>query len=389
VQRSHKIRLSPNNVQATYFAKAAGCSRLAYNWGLAKWKSLYESGEKPTALSVKKIFNSVKREEFPFVYEITKWGPEQAFRNLDSAFKRFFKTKKGYPKFKKKGVHDSFYISGTVLSVDENRVKIPKLGWVKMTEPLRYDGKIVSAVVSRKADWWFVSISVKVDDSQGNSENQTAKPVGIDFGVSKFATLSGGTVFENPRVTEKFSSRLRLLNKSLSRKVKGSNRFRKAKLKLQRLHVRISDYRNDAIHKFSRHVADNYTDVCLEDLNVSGMVRNHKLSKAIVDVSFREARRQLEYKCQKVHIVDRWFPSTKTCFGCGAVNDMKLSDRVFGCECGVKIDRDLNAAQNILRQGLPYKCVERPALATWPVLSYETGLWEARNSPKRLGRDSF
>jgi len=389
VQRSHKIRLSPNNVQATYFAKASGCSRLAFNWGLAKWKALYEAGEKPTAFSVKKQFNSVKRDEFPFVYEVTKWSPEQAFRNLDSAFKRFFKTKKGYPRFKKKGVRDSFYISGTVLLVDNNKVKIPKLGWVKMTEPLRYDGKIISAVVSRKADWWFVSINVEMSDDDNNGENQTIKAVGVDFGVSKFATLSDGTVFENPRVTGNFSSRLRLLNKSLARKVKGSNRFRKARLKLQRLHVRIGDYRGDAIHKFSRHVANNYTDVCLEDLNVSGMVKNHKLAKAIVDVSFREARRQLEYKCQKVHVVDRWFPSTKTCFGCGVVNDMNLSDRVFKCECGEEIDRDLNAAQNIMRQGLPSKRVERPALVTWPVLSYETGLWEARNSLKGTERNPF
>lgn len=389
IQRSHKIRLSPNNTQATYFSKACGCSRLAYNWGLAKWKSSYDEGEKPTAFVVKKLFNSVKKDEFPFVYEVTKWGPEQAFRNLDSAFKRFFKTKKGYPKFKKKGVRDSFYISGTVLKVNDYQVKVPKLGWVKMTEPLRYNGKVVSAVISRKADWWFISINVEIDNCDIDGEKQTVKPAGIDFGVSKFATLSDGIVFENPRVADKFSPRLRLLNKSLSRKAKGSNRFRKAKLKLQRLHVRIGDYRSDVTHKFSRHIADNYTDVCLEDLNVSGMMRNHKLAKAVADVSFREARRQLEYKCQKVHVVDRWFPSTKTCFECGVVNNMNLGDRVFKCECGAEIDRDLNAAQNIMRQGLPSKCVERPALATWPVLSYETGLWEARNSQNGLERNPF
>lgn len=386
--RSHRVRLSPNNKQVTYFKKACGCSRLAYNYGLAKWKELYEKGEKPNAFYMKKIFNAEKKEKFPFVYEVSKWGTEQAFRNLDSAFKRFFKTKKGYPKFKKKGVKDSFYISGTVLVVRGKKVKIPKLGWVRMTESLRYKGRILSATISRRADWWFISINVELNDYK-DSENQTIKPVGIDLGLSKLAVLSDGTVFENPRVTKKFEKRLRLLNKSLSRKIKGSNNFNRAKTKLQRLYARISDYRNDAIHKFTRYIVDNYSDVCLEDLNVSGMVRNHKLAKAVADVSFYEVRRQLEYKCKNVRIINRWFPSTKMCFDCGTINDMKLSDRVFKCSCGTIIDRDLNAAQNILRQGFPSECAERQALVSSLTFRYETGLWEARNSHKGLERNSF
>jgi len=379
VQRSHKIRLSPNNVQSIYFAKACGVSRLAYNWGLAEWKTQYESGEKSSSYGIKKRFNSIKRDQFPFVYEVTKCSPERSFTDLDAAFKRFFKKKSGYPKFKKKGVYDSFYISGDKFSVDGSYVKIPKLGRVKMTEVLRYSGKILSATISRKADWWFISITVKIDDVEDKGENQAFNPVGIDFGVSKFATLSDGTVFENSRVTKKFSQRLRLLSKSLSRKIKGSKNWYKSKLRLQRLHVRIGDYRSDAIHKFSRIVADTYSDVCLEDLNVSGMVKNHKLAKAIQDVSFHEAKRQLEYKCSNVHEIDRWFPSTKTCGDCGSINDMKLSDRVFKCDCGLELDRDLNAAQNILRQGLSSKLVERQALVLQDSLKYETGLWEARN----------
>jgi putative transposase len=379
VQRSHKIRLSPNNKQRTYFAKACGISRLAFNWGLAEWKSQYESGEKPSSYGIKKKFNAIKKDQYPFVYEVTKCSPEQSFNDLEQAFKMFFKKKSGYPKFKKKGVYDSFYISGDKFSVKDNYVKVPKLGLVKMTEPLRYSGKIVSATISKKADWWFISITVKIDENENKSENQAFNPVGIDFGVSKFATLSDGAVFENPRVTQKFSQRLRLLNKSLSRKVKGSRNWYKTKLKLQRLHVRIGDYRNDAVHKFSRHIADRYSDVCLEDLNVSGMVKNRKLAKAVQDVSFYEAKRQLTYKCKAVHEIDRWFPSTKMCGDCGSINDMKLSDRIFKCDCGFEIDRDLNAAQNILRQGLPSKLVERQALVLQPSLVYETGLWEARN----------
>jgi len=379
VQRSHKIRLSPNNKQSTYFAKACGISRLAYNWGLAEWKSQYESGGKPSVYGIKKKFNAIKKDQFPFVYEVTKCSPEQSFFDLDTAFKRFFKKQSSFPNFKKKGVKDSFYISGDKFSVAGCYVKIPKLGRVKMTEHLRYSGKIVSATVSRKADWWFISITVKVDEAEVKGENQAFNPVGIDFGVSKFATLSDGVVFENPRVSKKFSQRLRMLNKSLSRKTKGSNNWNKAKVKLQRLHVRIGDYRLDALHKFSRKIADAYSDVCLEDLNVSGMVRNHKLAKAIQDVSFYEAKRQLSYKCNAIHEIDRWFPSTKTCGDCGTIHDMKLSDRVMKCTCGLELDRDLNAAQNILRQGLPSKLVERQALVLQPSLVYETGLWEARN----------
>lgn len=379
MQRSHKIRLSPNNKQSTYFAKACGISRLAFNWGLAEWKTQYESGEKPTSYGLKKKFNSIKKEQYPFVSEVTKCSPERAFTDLDSSFKRFFKKQSKYPKFKKKGVHDSFYISSDKFTVDGDRVRIPKLGWVKMTEHLRYSGKIISATISRKADWWFISITVKIDETESKGENQAFNPVGIDFGVSKFATLSDGKVFENPRVTKKFSQRLKLLNRSLSRKVKGSSNWKKAKLRLQRLHIHIGDYRLDAVHKFSRIVADTYSDVCLEDLNVSGMVRNHKLAKAIQDVSFYEAKRQLAYKCNAVHEIDRWFPSTKMCGECGSVNDMSLSDRVLKCDCGFEIDRDLNAAQNILRQGLPSKLVERQALVLQRPLVYETGLWEARN----------
>lgn len=377
MQRSHKIRLNPNNAQATYFAKACGCARLAYNWGLAEWKRQYEAGEKPSAFGLKKQFNAIKKSQYPFVTEVTKWAPEEAFRNLDSAFKCFFKRGKGYPRFKKKGIRDSFYVSGTVLKVSGEAILVPKLGWVRMRESLRFSGKIQSAVFSRRADQWFVSISLAIPDSPPD-ENQVRKAVGIDLGVSKLATLSDGTAYENPRVAQKFAKRLRRANKALARKQKGSANFRKAKMRLSKLHLKISNYRSDALHKFTSGVCQNYTDVYLEDLNPSGMVRNRRLAKAISDVSFGEVRVQFSYKATRLHVVDRWFPSTKLCAECGQLHDMRLSDRVFRCDCGrPEIDRDLNAAQNILRQGLPWQPVERKALVLGPVLKYATGLWEA------------
>jgi len=367
MQRSHKIRLSPNNVQATYFAKACGISRLAYNWGLNKWKEMYEAGEKTSGRAVKKEFTKIKRTDFPFVIEVTKCAPEAAFNNLNSAFRCFFRNikagkKPGYPKFKKKGVHDSFTVDNSKFIVDGKRIKIPKLGWVHLTEELRLNGKILSATISKVADKWFVSISVEMPD-EDKSKNQTLPSVGIDLGVKTLATLSDGIIFENIKTTKKFERRLRKLNKSLARKIKGSNRWKRAKLSLSRLHYRISCIRNDAVHKMTRCIADGYSTVCLEDLNASGMVRNKHLSKAISDASFREIRRQLEYKAYATSIVDRFFPSTKLCMDCGKKHDMPLSKRIFEC-CNGKVDRDLHAAQNILRQGLAnVRHVETRALA--------------------------
>ena len=366
--RGHRIQLNPNNVQATYFAKACGISRLAYNWGLARWKELYEEGEKPSGWSIAKAFNAIKRTEFPFVTEVTKCASALAFENLNKAFKNFFRNlragkKAGYPKFKKKGIHDSFTVDNSKFVVDGTRIKVPKLGWVRMTEELRFEGKILSATISQAADKWFVSILVEMPD-EDRSENQALLPVGVDLGLSKLATLSDGVVFENPRTTRKYERRLRRLNKSLSRKKKGSNRWKQAKLKLKKWHYRIRCVRQDVIHKMTRFIADNYSAAYLEDLNVSGMMKNKKLSKHIADASFYEIRRQLEYKLLATSAVDRFFPSTKLCMECGKLHEMPLSKRIFEC-CSGPIDRDLHAAQNILRQGLAdVKCVETTALAS-------------------------
>jgi putative transposase len=351
---SHKIKLKPNNIQRTYFQKACGCSRLAYNWGLEQWNTQYKAGEKPSAFGLKKQFNAVKKEKFPFVHEVTKTACERAFTDLDSAFKRFFKKKSKYLRFKKKGVSDSFYISSQYIKVDGKRIRIPKLGWVRMTEELRFEGRILSVTITKKSDMWFASIAVDIPDAPVCSDNQVHSAVGIDLGISKLATLSNGEVFENSKTTKKYEGRLRRLNKSLARKKKGSNNWKKAKLKLSRLHYKISCTRQDAIHKMTSEISKNYSDVCMEDLNSKGMIKNRRLSKAVSDASFGEIRRQLSYKAIRIHFVDRYFPSTKLCMNCGQLHNMSLNKRVFECGCGVgPIDRDLHAAQNILRQGLP------------------------------------
>ena len=363
MQRSHKIKLEPSNLQATYFKKACGVKRFTYNWGLAEWERQYSAGLKPSAFQLRKEFNALKREQFPFVTEVTKCAAECAFANLDKAFKNFFKKKAKYPKFKKKGIKDSFYLSNDAFSLNGRSVRIPRLGKVKMAETLRFEGKIQSATISCTAGKWFISISVETEDEI--RENQSVSAVGIDLGITKLATLSDGTTFENPKTTKKFAKRLRRLNKSLTRKKKGSENWKKAKYKLSNLHYKIVCVRADAIHNLTSLITKTYSDICIEDLNVRGMAKNRRLSKAVSDASFREIRRQLEYKSERIHFVDRFFPSSKLCMSCGTLHEMPLSQRVFKCDCGVgPLDRDLHAAQNILRQGLPnYKPVEREALA--------------------------
>jgi putative transposase len=236
-QRSHVIQLKPNNKQATYFEKACGCQRFAYNWGLAKWKEEYVAGNKPTGRGLKKQFNAVKKAEFPWITEVTKCVVDTAFENLNKAFQNFFRDikqgkKNSYPKFHKKGIKESFAVDNTKFTTDSRKIRIPKLGWVRMTEELRFQGKLMSATIRKRADKWFVSINVETTEVE--HENQVSGAVGIDLGIKTLATLSDGTVFENPKTYYKYDKQLRRAQKSLSRKKKGSRNRAKAKLKLSK-----------------------------------------------------------------------------------------------------------------------------------------------------------
>lgn len=355
IQRAHKIRLCPNNKQANRFARACGVSRLAYNWGLEQWQKQYEAGEKPSAYALKKQFNSIKRAEFPFAYEVTKCAPAHAFNDLECAFRNFFRNvkagrKPGYPRFKKRGKHDSFYLANDRIKINGKRVFISKLGWVKMREPLRFDGKIMSATVSKTADMWFVSIQVQQEIPE---PAPPPNAVGIDVGIKELAVTSDGEVFENPKALKAAQARLRRLHKSVSRKKKGSSNRKKAVMKLARQYYRVSCVRKDAIHKATSAITKGYGLIGIEDLNVRGMLKNHKLAKAISDAAFSEFHRQLGYKAAwrggSVVKADRWFPSSKMCSVCGHVMDkLPLSVRTWTCpECGAVHDRDENASQNL------------------------------------------
>lgn len=348
---AHKIELRPNNIQKGYFARACGTARFVWNWGLSEWKRQYEEGLKPSGLGLKKEFNAIKTERFPWVFEVLRDANSQPFSNLQKAFTGFFKGVSKYPTFKKKGIGDSFYIANDQFKIEQKKIHIPKLGWVRMTECLAYSGKILSATVSRTADKWFVSFNVQMDITPAICENQAV--AGVDLGVKNLATLSTGEVIEGPKILRKMQKKLKRLQQSLSRKKKGSKNREKQKRKVARLHYRISSIRLDALHKLTSKLVRNYSVIVIEDLNVRGMMSNGKLAKAISDMGFHEFRRQLGYKSPiagaHVIIADRWFPSSKRCSACGEKHrGLTLSDRTFVCPtCSFKIDRDINAAKNL------------------------------------------
>ena len=361
MHRVHKIKLDPTQEQAIYFARACGVARFAYNWALAAWKEEYEAGGKPNEAALRKRLNSIKATEFPWMLEVTKVAPQNAIKNVGVAFQNFFRRvkqggKPGYPRFKKKGLHDSFRADNGPANADSNAVectgktiKLPKCGVVKMRETLRFSGRTLAATVRKHADGWYVAILV--DTSDCLSGRLDGGIVGVDLGVKELATLSTGEVIPSLKPHRAAHARLVRLSRSLSRKQKGSSNRAKAKIKLAKLHQRISNIRVDALHKLTTKLATEFDTIAIEDLNVAGMLRNRCLARSIADVGFAEFRRQLTYKAEmtgaQVVVVDRFFPSSKTCHSCGTIHMMKLSNRVMVCACGNTMDRDLNAAINL------------------------------------------
>lgn len=355
---AHRIRLDPNNVQATYFARAAGIARFAYNWALEAWKKQYEAWKMDPTLpklnegALRRQLNAIKREQFPWMLEVTKNAPQIAIMQLGRAFENFFAKRAGFPSFRKKGRDDRFSLSNDKFRIQDKRIRIPKLGWVRMHETLRFAGHIVSASISRVADHWYVSITVDTPEPSGPPvENQGA--VGVDLGITTLATLSTEEKFAGPKALRTLLERLRRLSHSFSRKVKGSRNRARARLKLARLHEKIANMRCDSLHKLSNSITRRFHTIGIEDLNVKGMMANSRLARAVSDMGFHELRRQLEYKSAwrggHVVIVDRWFPSSKLCSCCGDKREaLDLRTRHWTCSgCGTQHDRDVNAAINV------------------------------------------
>jgi len=353
----HKIKLKPNNKQKTYFAKCSGVARFAYNWALEQWQKQYAKGNKPSEASLRRQLNAIKAESYPWMLEVTKVASQQAIKNLGNAFKRFFNGQGKYPCFKKKGFHDSFRADNgpakqgaDAVKISNKKIKLPRIGWIRMREVLRFQGQVMSVTISRRADSWYAAISV--EGSKLPYERKNHGSVGIDLGIKALATCSNGQIVIGPKAHSALLQRLRRISKSLSRKVKGSRNFNKAKQKLAKLYARISNIRADSLHKLTTELVLNYSQIGIEDLNVKGIAANKKLSRHIMDQSFYEFRRQLTYKSTwydtELVVIDRFYPSSKTCHVCGYRNEnLKLKDRSWQCICGKIHDRDLNAALNI------------------------------------------
>jgi len=354
VNKAYRYELKPNQEQLILLKKHAGCARFAWNWGLAERIRLWEEERKSTnAIELHKKLNALKKTEFPWMYEVSKCAPQEALRDLDRAFKNFFKGRAGFPKFKKKGAYDSFRLTGTI-KVFPKHIQLPRLGKIRVKEETtKCKGRILSATVSREADRWFVSLAVEVEIPDALPIQ--GEVVGIDRGITHFAVLSNGEKIEAPKSLEKNLKKLRKLSKQHSRKQKGSNNRKKSALKLARLHRKIRNQRGDFLHKLSTMLAKTKSVIVIEDLAVKNMIKNKHFSRHIADAGWGEFQRLLEYKTQwygsKLIIAPRFYPSSKKCSSCGYIlPELKLSTRQWECpECGAVHDRDINAAINLLQ----------------------------------------
>ncbi len=362
IQRSYKTELDPNNAQRTLFAKHAGTARFVYNWGLAKRIGEYKlTGKSSSGIDQHKQLNALKESEFPWMYEVSKCVAQEALRNLEKAFQNFFRNckqgkKPGFPKFKSKHRSKQSFRFSYVNGVQIGSINLPKIGWVRLKERdyIPVDAKINSVTVSEKTGRWFVS--VQVEEPIAVSENQ-GPAIGLDLGLKSFVVGSDGSFIPSPKFLNKSLKRLKRLSRRHSRKKKGSQNRKKSAKRLVKLHYRIANQRKNFLHKTSTRLAKTKSIIVVEDLNVKGIVRNHSLARSISDAGWSEFVRQLEYKCTwnggKLVKIGRFFPSSKTCSNCGFVKEeLKLSERTYQCEsCGFALDRDLNAARNILKQG--------------------------------------
>jgi putative transposase len=372
VLRAYKTELDLNHAQVTACRRHAGAARYAYNWGLARKQEAYKAtGKSPSAMDLHRELNALKQTELSWMYEVSKCAPQEALRHLDTAFAHCFrrcalkregkwKGKLGYPqpKTKKQGL-GSFRLTGSIV-VLLNAIQLPRLGRLRLKEHgyLPTSGvKVLSATVSEQAGHWYVSIQV---EQEHRVPINTGPVVGVDLGVKSLATLSDGTVIPNPKPLKRRLKKLKRLHRAVSRKPKGSRNRRKAAHRLGKAYRKVSNQRANTLQQVTTQLAKTKSVIVIEDLYVAGMLKNHHLAQAIGDVGFAAFRRQLTYKAEwygsRVVVVSRWEPSSKTCSGCGWVDDdLELKDRVFVCrnparpDCGLVLDRDLNAAINLAK----------------------------------------
>ena len=357
-RRSQQIELNPNNKQSTLMSKHAGYARVAYNFALSSFKVGLDTDEWRTYVDIKREFNAVKYDKFDWCSELSQNASKNAIHNLGDAVTRWKKGQNSFPVYKKRSDRISYQAdngTGTV-EVHKKRINLPKIGWVRMREEVCYTGTISKVVVSKRNNRWFVSILIDCDISNFNYQPalfDNKEPMGIDVGINTLATCSNGDTYDNPRPLKRFERKLARANRALSRKIKGSQNWHKAKAVLSGVHYRIACIREDAHHQASIRIVRKASAIGIETLNISGLLKNRKLAKALSDSALSRFLTMLKYKADRRGIpiteADQFFASSKTCSGCGHKKvDLTLSDRQYHCsECGLDIDRDLNAAINL------------------------------------------
>ncbi|WP_415277135.1 RNA-guided endonuclease InsQ/TnpB family protein [Clostridium perfringens] len=385
MKKAYKMEINPTDKQKSKIHRTIGVSRFIYNFYIARNKEIYErEGKFVSGMDFSKWLNNEyipNNQEMKWIKEVSSKATKQAIMNGDKSFRDFFKKAKGFPKFKKKKNQDvkAYFPKNnkTDWTIERHRVKIPTLGWIRLKEfgYIPVNSIVKSGTVSQKADRYYVSILVEETDIKISNPNNAG--VGIDLGIKEFAVCSDGIKFKNINKTstvKKVEKKLKREQRKLSRKYeslkirnkkeKGGNatsqNIQKQVVKVQKLHQRLRNIRTDYINKIvSSIIKQKPSYITIEDLNVKGMMKNKHLSKAIASQKFFEFKTKLTVKCKENHIelriVDRFYPSSKTCSQCGKVKkDLKLSDRIYKCDCGFTIDRDLNASIN-LKNAKEYK----------------------------------
>ncbi len=385
MKRAYKIEINPTTEQKSKIHQTIGVSRFIYNFYIAHNKEVYESkGEFISGMDFSKWLNNEyipNNQDMKWIKDVSSKATKQAIMNADKAFKDFFKKTKGFPKFKKKKNQDvkAYFPKNnkTDWTIERHRVKIPTLGWVRLKEfgYIPTNSIVKSGTVSQKSNRYYVSILVEEDDIQVSK--CTNEGIGIDLGIKDFAICSNGSKFKNinktstvkkvekklkreqRKLSRKYES-LKVRNKNIKEGVATRQNIQKQIVKVQKIHQRLANIRTDYINKtVSQVIEQKPSYITIENLNVTGMMKNKHLSKAISSQRFFEFRNKLTAKCKQnnieLRVVDRWYPSSKTCSQCGEVNKgLKLKDIVYKCECGLSIDRDLNASIN-LKNAKKYK----------------------------------
>ena len=368
--KAYKFRIYPNEQQKVLLNKSFGCARFVYNHYLSL---SIKDGYKSKNIYIKDYVNNLK-SEYPFLTEIDSIVIRQSIFNLDNAYQNFFKTKHGYPKFKSKYTKNSYTTSAVYrnykdkkycnieLDLIKNQIKLPKIKWIKVRGYRNLDainGRIISATISRESNGkYYVSLLYELPELKSKKKSNESI-VGIDLGIKKLINLSDGTTYENNKYILKYEKRIKRLQRELSRKVKSSKNYYKCKQKLAIIYSKLKNARSYYLHKITKQITDNYDIVVTERLQTKNMLQNKNLSKKIIDASFHEIIRQLQYKTKwkgkEIYQIDTYYPSSQTCSVCESIDKKyrNLDERIYKCcSCHNELDRDLNASINIMFEGL-------------------------------------